>query len=61
MQAPRQVKAGDRLVIHGLKTRTDLNSQSAVLIGQAANGRINVKLNSGEQIALKQVFRVCVL
>jgi len=49
-----QVGVGDRVTIHGLKARPELNGQSAVLVGQAAGGRITVRLDSGEQIALKQ-------
>eukprot|EP00928_Gymnodinium_smaydae_P037831 TRINITY_DN26216_c0_g1_i1.p1 TRINITY_DN26216_c0_g1~~TRINITY_DN26216_c0_g1_i1.p1 ORF type:complete len:330 (+),score=55.77 TRINITY_DN26216_c0_g1_i1:44-1033(+) len=54
MQGGVQVKPGDRIVIHGLKGRPELNGQSAVLVGPAANGRINVRLESGQEIALKQ-------
>ena len=53
-QQAREVQPGDRIIIHGLKSREDLNGQSAVLVGPAPNGRINVQLDSGEQIALKQ-------
>jgi hypothetical protein len=49
-----EVKLGDRVIIHGLKLRADLNNQTATLVGPAANGRVNVKLDSGESIALKQ-------
>jgi len=50
----QQVGPGDRVVIHGLKGRAELNGQSAVLVGQAAGGRVTVKLDSGETVALKQ-------
>jgi len=53
-QQAQQVKQGDRVIIHGLKGRPELNNQSAVLVGPAANGRVNVRLDSGDQIALKQ-------
>ena len=49
-----QVKPGDRVIIHGLKGRQDLNNKSAVLVGQAPNGRIKVKTETGEEVALKQ-------
>jgi len=54
MQQGVQVKPGDRVVVHGLKARPELNGQSAVLVGPAANGRVNVRLDSGVEIALKQ-------
>lgn len=50
----QQVKPGDRVVIHGLQGKPELNGKSAVLVGQAANGRVTVKLDSGEQVAVKQ-------
>mmetsp|Transcript_85004 Transcript_85004/g.140752 ORF Transcript_85004/g.140752 Transcript_85004/m.140752 type:complete len:347 (+) Transcript_85004:62-1102(+) len=49
-----QVGPGDRVTIHGLKSKPELNGQSAVLVGQAAGGRVTVRLDSGQEIALKQ-------
>lgn len=49
-----QVKPGDTVTIHGLTGRPELNGQSAVLVGPAADGRITVRLQSGNEIALKQ-------
>merc|ERR1740121_3617492 len=50
----QQVKPGDRVVIHGLASKPELNGTSAVLVGPAANGRVTVRLDSGKEMALKQ-------
>lgn len=48
-----QVKSGDRVVVHGLSSRPELNGQSGTLLGAAANGRVTVKLDSGVEVSLK--------
>lgn len=48
-----QVKSGDRVVVHGLSSRPELNGQSGTLLGAAANGRATVKLDSGVEVSLK--------
>ncbi|CAK0911755.1 unnamed protein product, partial [Prorocentrum cordatum] len=49
-----QVRPGDRVTIHGLTGRPELNGQSAVLVGPAGNDRVTVRLDSGAEVALKQ-------
>jgi len=54
MQQQQEVKPGDRLTIHSLRGRPELNNQSAILVGPAQGGRVQVRLDSGEVLALKQ-------
>lgn len=49
-----QVKQGDRVTIHGLSSKPELNGTSAILLGPGANGRVTVRLDSGKEMALKQ-------
>ncbi|CAE8587651.1 unnamed protein product [Polarella glacialis] len=48
-----QVKSGDRVTVHGLSGRPELNGASGVLVGPGANGRVTVKLDSGIEVSLK--------
>lgn len=49
-----QVKPGDRVTIHGLTGRPELNGKQAVLVGPGQNERVRVKMDSGEEVSLKQ-------
>lgn len=48
-----EVKPGDRVTIHGLASKPELNGTSGTLVGAAANGRVTVRLDNGSEIALK--------
>eukprot|EP00933_Yihiella_yeosuensis_P043520 TRINITY_DN3834_c1_g1_i1.p1 TRINITY_DN3834_c1_g1~~TRINITY_DN3834_c1_g1_i1.p1 ORF type:complete len:344 (+),score=85.43 TRINITY_DN3834_c1_g1_i1:51-1082(+) len=48
-----QVKPGDKITVHGLSGRPELNGVSGILVGPGANGRVRVKLDTGAEIDLK--------